>query len=69
MSLRMEIIEIDGFFEPNVETTTLSGHLYFDYNNNGDQDLGDANLPNVDVEITNVFKTSIVETDTLEIGK
>ncbi|WP_304036270.1 gliding motility-associated C-terminal domain-containing protein [Mesonia mobilis] len=57
--------EIDGFFEPNVETTTLSGHLYFDYNNNGDQDLGDANLPNVDVEITNVFgQTSIVETDT-----
>ena len=39
--------------------------MYFDYNNNGDQDLGDANLPNVDVEITNVFgQTSIVETDT-----
>ena len=56
--------EIDGFFEPNIETAVLTGHLYFDYNNNGDFDAGDANMPNVDIEISNTFgQLSIITTD------
>ncbi|HIB38338.1 gliding motility-associated C-terminal domain-containing protein [Mesonia sp.] len=56
--------EVDGFFEPNIQTAVLTGHLYFDYNNNGDFDAGDANMPNVDVQISNTFgQISIVTTD------
>ena len=43
--------EIDGFYE----TGTLTGHLYFDENGNGIQDTGEPNMPNVDVEITDVL--------------
>ncbi|AFU67679.1 large colossin-like cell wall protein with CnaB repeat domains [Psychroflexus torquis ATCC 700755] len=43
--------EIDGFYE----TGTLTGHLYFDENGNGTQELSEADMPNVDVEITDVF--------------
>ncbi|WP_317129898.1 SdrD B-like domain-containing protein, partial [Psychroflexus aestuariivivens] len=43
--------EIDGFYE----TGTLSGHLYFDVNGNGTQDPNESDMPNVDVEITDVF--------------
>jgi hypothetical protein len=43
--------EIDGFFESG----TLTGHLYFDENGNGTQELSEADMPSVDVEITDVF--------------
>ncbi|MFN2261236.1 MAG: gliding motility-associated C-terminal domain-containing protein, partial [Psychroflexus sp.] len=43
--------EIDGFYE----TGTLTGHLYFDENGNGTQDENEPNMPNVDVEITDVY--------------
>ncbi|PKG42772.1 calcium-binding protein, partial [Psychroflexus sp. MES1-P1E] len=43
--------EIDGFYE----TGTLTGHLYFDENGNGTQEPSEADMPNVDVEITDVF--------------
>ncbi|PKG44361.1 calcium-binding protein, partial [Psychroflexus sp. MES1-P1E] len=43
--------EIDGFFETGI----LTGHLYFDENGNGTQDPSEADMPNVDVEITDVF--------------
>ncbi|MFK7957536.1 MAG: beta strand repeat-containing protein [Lysobacterales bacterium] len=39
---------IDGFFTP----ATVSGHVYLDSNGNGTQDVGEPNLPNVDVVIT-----------------
>jgi hypothetical protein len=43
--------ENDGFFE----TGSLTGHLYFDENGNGTQESSEADMPNVDVEITDVF--------------
>jgi hypothetical protein len=43
--------EIDGFFESG----TLTGHLYFDENGNGTQDSSEADMPNIDVEITDIF--------------
>jgi len=43
--------EIDGFYE----TGSLTGHLYFDENGNGTQELSEADMPSVDVEITDVF--------------
>ncbi|WP_127846289.1 T9SS type B sorting domain-containing protein, partial [Psychroflexus aestuariivivens] len=49
--------EIDGFYE----TGTLAGHLYFDENGNGTQDAGEPNMPNVDVEITDVFGNTFTE--------
>ncbi|MEL6988105.1 MAG: hypothetical protein AAGK97_09755, partial [Bacteroidota bacterium] len=46
--------------------TTVSGHLYFDSNNNGTQDNGEPNLPNISVEVEQSDgSTVIVETDSL----
>jgi large repetitive protein len=39
-----------GYYQPG----TVSGHLYTDTNGDGDQDLGEPNLANVDVVITDV---------------
>ena len=57
--------EDDGFFIPNPDLTgTLLGHLYFDDNGNGTQDVGEPDMPNVDVEIIDVFNNvTIIETD------
>ncbi|SHJ08856.1 gliding motility-associated C-terminal domain-containing protein [Mesonia phycicola] len=56
--------QVDGFTLSNVSTNNITGHLYFDYNNNGTQDAGDANMPNVDVVITNSQgQNSTVTTD------
>ena len=35
-----------------VQKTTISGHIFSDLNNNGIQDLGEINLPNISVKIT-----------------
>ncbi|PKG44328.1 calcium-binding protein, partial [Psychroflexus sp. MES1-P1E] len=52
--------EIDGFFESG----TLTGHLYFDENGNGTQEPSEADMPDVDVEITDVFgATTTLVTD------
>ncbi|PKG44308.1 SdrD B-like domain-containing protein, partial [Psychroflexus sp. MES1-P1E] len=52
--------EIDGFYESG----TLTGHLYFDENGNGTQDPSEADMPNVDVEITDSFsQVQTVTTD------
>lgn len=55
----------DGFFVPNPNLFgILEGHLYFDDNGNGTQDVGEPDMPNVDVEIIDVFgDVSIIETD------
>ena len=46
------------------QTTTISGHLFYDSNNNGTQDSGEPNLPNVDVVITDSLgNTQVVSTD------
>jgi protocatechuate 3,4-dioxygenase beta subunit len=46
--------------------TTIFGHVYFDTNNNGTQDAGEPNLPNIDVNIEQADGTIItVETDSL----
>ncbi|MDT0295806.1 gliding motility-associated C-terminal domain-containing protein [Mesonia ostreae] len=45
----------DGFVVPSLNNGTLTGHLYYDTNANGSQDAGEPNLPNIDVEITNVL--------------
>ncbi|SDH05626.1 SdrD B-like domain-containing protein [Psychroflexus sediminis] len=57
--------EDDGFFVPTPDTTgNLLGHLYFDDNGNGTQDSGEPDMPNVDVEIIDVFGVvSLIETD------
>ena len=53
--------ETDGYFQFG----TLTGRLYFDTNGNGTQDTGENGIPNVDVEIENIFGTTqIVVTDT-----
>ncbi|MFO7745784.1 MAG: SdrD B-like domain-containing protein [Psychroflexus sp.] len=57
--------EDDGFFvqDPNL-TGTLVGHLYFDDNGNGTQDVGEPDMPDVDVEIIDVFGVvTLIETD------
>ncbi len=41
---------IDGFYQP----ATLTGHLYIDTNGDGNQDVGEPNLANVNVLITDV---------------
>ncbi|PKG44317.1 SdrD B-like domain-containing protein, partial [Psychroflexus sp. MES1-P1E] len=52
--------EIDGFFETGI----LTGHLYFDENGNGTQEPSEADMPNVDVEITDSFsQVQTVTTD------
>jgi len=50
----------DGFVIPTLTNGTLTGHLYYDVNGNGIQDLGEPNLPNIDIEITNVL--AIIQT-------
>ena len=40
-----------------METGTVSGHLYYDTNGNGTQDIGEPNLANVDVVVTDVNDT------------
>jgi hypothetical protein len=39
---------IDGFYIPGI----LTGHLYIDTNGDGNQDVGEPNLPNINVIIT-----------------
>ena len=39
---------IDGYYTPS----DLFGHVYYDANNNGTQDAGEPDLPNVDVNVT-----------------
>ncbi len=55
----------DGFFVPNPDSEgTLLGHLYLDTNGNGIQEIGEPDLPNVDVEIIDVFNTvTLLTTD------
>ena len=43
--------EVDGFTTQN-PTGTLTGHLYLDENGNGTQDAGEADLPDIDIAIT-----------------
>ncbi|MEL6987486.1 MAG: SdrD B-like domain-containing protein, partial [Bacteroidota bacterium] len=46
--------------------TTIFGHVYFDTNNNGMQDSGEPNLPNITVDIEQADGSVIsVETDSL----
>ncbi|MFD0931389.1 SdrD B-like domain-containing protein [Psychroflexus salinarum] len=55
--------EDDGFFVPNPNLTgTLTGHLYFDDNGNGTQDVGEYDMPDVDVEIIDVFNNLTIQT-------
>ncbi|NEV93599.1 hypothetical protein G3567_05460 [Psychroflexus sp. YR1-1] len=54
--------EFDGFSDSG----TLSGHLYFDTNGNGTQDSGEADMPNVDVLITDQYgnlQTAVTTTE------
>jgi gliding motility-associated-like protein len=57
--------ENDGFFVPDSnDTGTLTGHLYLDANGNGTQDLGEMDLADVDVLITDSQNnTQTVTTD------
>ncbi|MBZ9651732.1 SdrD B-like domain-containing protein [Psychroflexus montanilacus] len=57
--------EDDGFFIPDPSLTgTLTGHLYFDDNGNGTQDVGEPDMPDVDVEIIDVFNNvTLLTTD------
>ena len=57
--------ENDGFFVPDSnETGILTGHLYLDENGNGTQNAGEADLPDIDIEITDSqTNTQIVSTD------
>jgi len=49
-----------GYFTP----ATVVGHVYFDTNGNGVQDLGEPNIPNLNVEITDANgDLQIVTTD------
>lgn len=41
----------DGFYEKG----TATGHLYFDYNNNGVQDVDESNMPNVTINIVDNY--------------
>ncbi|GGE23446.1 hypothetical protein GCM10010832_00150 [Psychroflexus planctonicus] len=55
----------NGFFVPDSnEQGNLTAHLYFDENGDGTQQATEPNMPNVEVEITDVFGNSqILETD------
>ena len=44
---------IDGYYIP----ATITGHLYIDTNGNGTQDIGEPNLPNIDIVVTDVNGT------------
>ena len=57
--------EDDGFFAPDPNLVgNLQGHLYFDDNGNGTQDVGEPDMPEVDIEIIDVFGiVSTIETD------
>ncbi len=44
--------EFDGFFSPDFATNSLNGHVYFDTDGDGTQDVGEINIANVEVEIT-----------------
>jgi hypothetical protein len=57
--------ENDGFFVPDPNVTgTLIGHLYFDDNGNGTQNVGEPDMPDVTVEIIDVFNNiTLLETD------
>ena len=44
--------QIDGFHNPDVELAELSGHLYYDTNGNPTQNVGEPDLPNVEIFIT-----------------
>ena len=35
--------QIDGFHNPTLDVSTISGHLYYDVNGNGTQDVGEPN--------------------------
>jgi hypothetical protein len=57
--------EDDGFFvqDPNLNGI-LTGHLYFDDNGNGVQDVGEPDMPDVDLEIIDVFGVvTLISTD------
>ena len=57
--------DIDGFFnlDPNL-LGTLLGHLYFDTNGNGNQEIGEPDMPDVEVEITDAFgDVTVIETN------
>ena len=47
--------EIDGFYNSNLETGDLSGHIYYDTNGNATQDPGEPNLANIPVLVTDAF--------------
>jgi len=44
--------EIDGYFVPEFSTNTVNGHIYFDTDGSGNQDVGEIDLANIEVEIT-----------------
>jgi len=47
----------------NPTNTTVSGHIFFDSNNNGVQDVGDFNLANISIQITDLISSYSVVTD------
>lgn len=50
--------------EPIVGNATVTGHVFLDTNNNGVQDVGEPDLPNVDVTVTDVNNVvQVVVTD------
>ncbi len=52
----------NGFFEPNQQiTTNLLMHIYLDANGNGEQDAGEANIPNILVEFTDALGITTTE--------
>jgi len=52
----------DNDFVENL--TAVFGHVYYDVNNNGEQDLGEPDIPNVSVLVTKSdASTVLVETD------
>lgn len=55
-------LEFDGFSASG----TISGHLYFDTNGNGTQDAGEADMPDVDVIITDQYGTPQTVTTTAD---
>jgi len=51
---------IDGYYFVG----EMTGHLYFDLNGNGTQDIGEPNMPNIDILVTDDFGAQqTVETD------
>ncbi|MGM0636087.1 MAG: gliding motility-associated C-terminal domain-containing protein, partial [Bacteroidota bacterium] len=58
----------NGFFIPDEEVTSLvSGHLYFDENGDGSQNISEPNMPNIEIEIEDVFGNILI-TETDELG-